>query len=288
MLPWSSIKYVTSGLTLIAFLACVVALILKNAADARRREIELAPKEKRPELISDMLRNFGVHTGNLTQAQQYNIAIQSIEFRIRRLKILSITFLSASIIGLGIASILFSNRDEVKIAPKFDISIGDVIFFKVANKVEAETTINFKSVTENNNMESTIFSGILVAHDETKISNNASIQESDPCSTVNSCIGTSLFLGKPYMPIYIRGGVAGLGATQLKTRFEVPRETSVIRLHAIFYQREGGNNTECIIDDSISHNSGSLPFFKRISASGDFVDNNCVAAFDEKLVRVTY
>lgn len=48
---FQAIPYITSGLTLAAFVAAVVASVLRQKMLARQKLIELAPPDERPELV---------------------------------------------------------------------------------------------------------------------------------------------------------------------------------------------------------------------------------------------
>src|SRR5690349_8591460 len=83
---WESVKYVSSGLTLVAFLGAVIGSILKARWAARRGLVESAPEVDRAKIISLEEGSFDVETKNLTRDQQYQIAIAQIHARAGRFR----------------------------------------------------------------------------------------------------------------------------------------------------------------------------------------------------------
>jgi ribosomal protein L24 len=75
---WDIIKYVSSGFTLAAFLAAVVAAVLKNWIGHKERLISSAREADRAQLVSDALEFFPVDSIGLTKEQQTEIALAQI------------------------------------------------------------------------------------------------------------------------------------------------------------------------------------------------------------------
>jgi len=86
---WQAITLVSSGLTLTAFLAAVVAWVYKSKADERERLIRTAKLDQRADLVRNALEFFDVDTAGLTKEQQYNIAIEQIHARAHRFKLVA-------------------------------------------------------------------------------------------------------------------------------------------------------------------------------------------------------
>jgi hypothetical protein len=79
---WSSIKYVTTGLTLTAFLAGVAFLVLRSLIDRSKRLIETAPPEHRASLVADAIKRYKIAgSENLTEDQKYKLLRRELEVR---------------------------------------------------------------------------------------------------------------------------------------------------------------------------------------------------------------
>ena len=95
---WDAIKYVGSGLALVAFLAAVLASIAQSKIEQKRKLIETAPEEDRAQLVSDALEFFHVDTKNLTREQRFQLALVQVDARLRRFRITSAFWLLAAIL----------------------------------------------------------------------------------------------------------------------------------------------------------------------------------------------
>jgi hypothetical protein len=84
---WDAITYVTTGITLIAFLAAIAAWIYKSKLDERERLIQTAPESDRGPLVRNALEFFNVETAGLNKEQQYKIALEQIRWRGQRFKV---------------------------------------------------------------------------------------------------------------------------------------------------------------------------------------------------------
>ena len=85
---WEAIRYVSSGITLAAFLAAVIAWSYKAKVEERERLIRTAKPDQRADLVRNALEFFHVDTAGLTREQQYNVAIEQIRARGQRFKLL--------------------------------------------------------------------------------------------------------------------------------------------------------------------------------------------------------
>ena len=83
---WESIQYVTSSLTLVAFLASVIAWAFKSKSEERERLIKTTSEEQRAELVRLALQFFDVDTAGLTREQRYELALAQIHARARRFR----------------------------------------------------------------------------------------------------------------------------------------------------------------------------------------------------------
>ena len=57
---WEAIQYVTTGLTLVAFLVTVIAWAFKSKSEERERLIKAASEDKRADLVRSALEFFEV------------------------------------------------------------------------------------------------------------------------------------------------------------------------------------------------------------------------------------
>jgi hypothetical protein len=81
---WEAIQYVSTGLTLVAFLAAVGAWVYKARVDAREKLIATANADQRTELVARTLEYFDVDTSGLTKDQKYDLALTQIHARSQR------------------------------------------------------------------------------------------------------------------------------------------------------------------------------------------------------------
>lgn len=84
---WEAIQYVTTSLTLVAFLVTVIAWAYKSKSEERERLIKTAAEDKRSDLVRSALEFFDVDTTGLTKQQKYELALAQIHARARRFRI---------------------------------------------------------------------------------------------------------------------------------------------------------------------------------------------------------
>jgi tetratricopeptide (TPR) repeat protein len=104
---WKAIAYVSSGVTLIAFISAVVAWVYRNQILKTERIIRLAPEDARAGLVERALEFFSVDTSGLTRKQKYDLAIKQIHARAARFRttatvVVIITFLAAGVTTFAI------------------------------------------------------------------------------------------------------------------------------------------------------------------------------------------
>ena len=100
---WEAIAYVSSGLTLAAFLAAVVAWVYKHQSEEKERLLRAAPQSQRAKLVEQALESFHVDTSSLTKAQQYNLAVQQIQARAQRFRWTAIVVVILVLIAATVA-----------------------------------------------------------------------------------------------------------------------------------------------------------------------------------------
>lgn len=127
MSPFEAIQYVTGRLTLVAFLAVLVAWIAKSWMHRQENLIKSAQPEERGRLVEMALEGFRVDTSDLSESHKFQLLMARMEHRAVRLtKALRTTVLMAvvaavaavalvlvpKVIGLA-ASRLASGRDPM-------------------------------------------------------------------------------------------------------------------------------------------------------------------------------
>jgi hypothetical protein len=80
---WEAISYVSSGVTLVAFLAAAAVLAYRASLKKQEALIRAAPEEDRVRMAEQVLERFQVDTSGLTKQQRYDIAMEQIRNRIR-------------------------------------------------------------------------------------------------------------------------------------------------------------------------------------------------------------
>jgi hypothetical protein len=83
---WEAIKYVTSGITLAAFVVAVAAWLYRSKILEREKLIRSASEEERPQLVERTLEIWHVETSGLTREQKYNLVLEQIRRKAERFK----------------------------------------------------------------------------------------------------------------------------------------------------------------------------------------------------------
>ena len=89
---WESIKYVSSGITLVAFIVAALLTAYRRKLRSREKQIELAPAEDRAQLVTAALEFFPVDTTGLSEKRKYGLALEQIRQRARRFLIIAVVF----------------------------------------------------------------------------------------------------------------------------------------------------------------------------------------------------
>lgn len=112
---WTAIKYVGSGLTLVAFLCALAAWLYKSRLLERERLIKSVPEEKRAELVERTLVLFKVDPSHLTREHQYDLALTQIREHARRFQVTAVVIVIIAIIigALTLVSMLKSSPPPV-------------------------------------------------------------------------------------------------------------------------------------------------------------------------------
>jgi hypothetical protein len=100
---WDAITYVTSGVTLAAFLAAVAAWVYRNKLLEQERLIRAAPETERAGLVARTLEFFDVDPAKLTRDQQFQLALTQIHQRASRFRITAIVVMMIALLAAGVA-----------------------------------------------------------------------------------------------------------------------------------------------------------------------------------------
>lgn len=118
-MPWNAIAYVSSGLTLAAFIVAVVAWVIRSRILAREVSIRSAIENKQNDLIERTLEYFDVDTRGLTRKQKFELAMEQIRARARRFLITMIAVIVVAFLAAGV-SIFAIMRATLPISGKSD------------------------------------------------------------------------------------------------------------------------------------------------------------------------
>ena len=101
---WGAIAAVSSGITLIAFLAAVVAWVYRQKLSADRELIRTAPTSERATIILARYgKLFDVDVSQLQQKQQYDIVIRQLDQRAHNLRLQTLVVLSVAVLFAVVA-----------------------------------------------------------------------------------------------------------------------------------------------------------------------------------------
>lgn len=104
-MPWAAIKYVSSVVTLCAFVAAAIVVALKNRADSQVKQIETASKSDRPKVINDLNEFFPVATEGLDEDSKKEVILQQIKERSRRYLVNAIVIVLFGLMAGGLTAL---------------------------------------------------------------------------------------------------------------------------------------------------------------------------------------
>jgi hypothetical protein len=102
-MPWQSIGYVTSGLTLVAFIVAAAIWAYRRTLLQKERLIRQAPESDRGRLVENALEFFDVDTSGLTKNEKYQLAVQQIKERAIRYKINAFVIVTIAFLATGVS-----------------------------------------------------------------------------------------------------------------------------------------------------------------------------------------
>jgi len=116
---WKAITYVTSGITLAAFLAAVVTLMYRRWLLQKERLIKSVPESERAALVQKTIEFFDIDTSGLSRAEKYNLALRQIEERARRFKTIATVVVIIALLGTAIAVFAMMRGTAQAISPGY-------------------------------------------------------------------------------------------------------------------------------------------------------------------------
>lgn len=96
---WNAITQVTTGLTLVAFLAAIAVTPYRSQLAGRAKVIQSLPSADRVEALQRELNAFGIDAKSLTKEQQFQLALREIELRRTRLYSITIFIVVVALIS---------------------------------------------------------------------------------------------------------------------------------------------------------------------------------------------
>ncbi|MGH6847940.1 MAG: hypothetical protein ACREC0_11030 [Methylocella sp.] len=101
---WEAIAYVSSGITLVAFIGALIAWSVKWKSEEHERLIRTAKESDRAALVRNALEFLNVDTAGLTQEYQFKLAIEQINLRGQRFKISSAVICFMALVAASITT----------------------------------------------------------------------------------------------------------------------------------------------------------------------------------------
>jgi hypothetical protein len=126
---WEAITYVTSGVTLAAFLAASAAWVYRNKLLQQERLIRTALESDRAALVSRALEFFAINTEKLTREQQFELALKQIHARASRFRITAIvvTIIALLAVSVALLAIYLRHKEEERNASSSQNEPSDLI-----------------------------------------------------------------------------------------------------------------------------------------------------------------
>jgi hypothetical protein len=111
---WESIQYVSTGLTLVAFIVAITAGVIRSKSHQRVRLLEAVPEDQRAKLVERELEFFDVATGGLTKQQQFELALAQINARSRRFGTTAVAVCLVAILFAAVSAYAIQQARELR------------------------------------------------------------------------------------------------------------------------------------------------------------------------------
>jgi uncharacterized protein YjbI with pentapeptide repeats len=122
---WQAIQYVSSGLTLVAFVVAAIVGVLRSKIREKERLIKTAGESDRASLVKDALEFFSVDTSNLSKDRQFDVAMAQIRARQLRFTMIIFAVIVLALIGACLAAYAMSKTGHRLAADVSPSSPGD-------------------------------------------------------------------------------------------------------------------------------------------------------------------
>lgn len=160
----------------------------------------------------------------------------------------TLLMLLVSVVGLGIYTFQ-KVSPSLAASAKFDVTLipnSTELISNIDGTARLIGKLNFISQESSTGTGATIFNGMIVVHDEGKISSGPNSDSVElTCAQVGSCLGSLLFKRFEIHPLLVK---AGTGNAELSFAVDLKSSSERLRVWWIFYQRESGEDLECRID----------------------------------------
>lgn len=137
---WQAITYVTSGLTLAAFIGAVIAAITLNQSRKLERQLKSADTDKKADIIRSTVLPFEVDVSTLSSQQRYNIVLRQLEMKSRQFRAYVLLAVLASLLFAAFAFYSVS-RQISELAQEPKISELDVRQSSVSSCTEGRAVV---------------------------------------------------------------------------------------------------------------------------------------------------
>jgi hypothetical protein len=154
------------------------------------------------------------------------------------------------------------------------------------DRYKVELTWNFMPLSKNPNEGATVFTGIVVLHDESLIqTSGAGSPTPATCAEVSSCMGSHYFRQLATSPLFVRADSKGTDHTVIIELKKLPKN---LRIWWEFYQREGVSGGECRFNNAGgSAPTDGIPAVAVFSTSGQELAKECHRSFGQKTFEIT-
>src|SRR5262245_51001705 len=100
---WHTIRIVSGGATLVAFLAAVSVVFYRLRAQREKELIHSADEKDRARLVEHVLETFVIDTGSLTREQKHDLAIRQLDARMQRYRIAATVVVMLALVLAGLS-----------------------------------------------------------------------------------------------------------------------------------------------------------------------------------------
>lgn len=114
---WESIKYVSSGISLIAFIVAAIAWTYRNKINEREQILRSLPEKDRGSALPEVLAWLKIDPKDLTKSQQYDLALTQIRERTKQYLISTIAIALVFVMGSVVTIYAISQPSSPPLLP---------------------------------------------------------------------------------------------------------------------------------------------------------------------------